>query len=883
MRKNPKGAEAMLQSWMTRVDAINGALLAQGIDLKSALADHQQNKLDQQEAEQLSQGTATVIEQTVKKLNRRERAVIEALRGGALATKAAFITGLTVDEVLEINGRFVASVKDAMREAVKKYLAAVLGSSPSNTLDEILAEFNIFDNDMIDDRKPGFKDRRKEKKKTRRPRSKTPAPTTVPATTPTPAAVPTPPAATPPGAKPKTKQPAPTPTATPTPTPQPKAPILETTGTFDLNDPVSVKAVMDAFAHARGSKMDALMEFWRMSILTGPQTHIVNVGSNTLHAAYHLIPKRGAEALINNMLGIVGLGSNEKATFGEFAPMARNLKKGVALAARNALRSWKLESRVTEAYANATAVQLDFTGMGSEYIPPALGGKFGKIMRSLSFRAMTAADEFMKSLYGQMEAAAQAHRIATAEKLTGAAYSKRIDALMVPGSEAWVRAMDSAKRITFQEDIDGSNPRLIHRIDQLAELAKKGRAMPYLGKPLTFFLPFIDTPTNIFKQAVLMSPLGTFLSIVDGARALRRRVFAGDISKAEAQARAAELYDRARFVEDVTNQAIGWMIFFAIESLVAGDDDDEDLPYITGTVPYKTTARGERDNAYAVMPPQSIRIGDLMFSYSRIEPFATTLASMVDFSSSIKRNGFNSVAVSDWLSRFKDAAKDKTFLQGVSNLVNAIEDPDRFAERLTANIVTGFVPNIIRQPVREIDGSIRDATPMSDAGFFTSVAQRIGYTLVPQSAPTKMDVWGGEIPANRGEVTGLSAADAAIRIFDPLNVQIAPDVDPIDRWIFRWNQQTADTKDRVAVQPIPNKLQGTVPGETKPRNFALTPDEVIEANRNAGQMARAALGEEWEKMPMTQEVAERIKDVVSQAQRIERERIRNQKIQELMK
>lgn len=905
MRKNPKGAESMLQSWMTRVDAINGALLAQGIDLKAALAEHQQNKLDQQEAEQLSQGTATVIEQTVKKLNRLERAVIEALRGGALATEAALITGVSVDEVLEINGRFVASVKDAMREAVRKYLAAVLGSSPSNTLDEILAEFNIFDNDMIDDRKPGFKDRRKEKKKTRRPRSKTPAPTTVPATTPTPAPVPTPPAATPPaatppGAKPKTKQPAQTPAATPPAIDERtgtwdeerdfqgqgeliRPPIDERTGTFDLNDPVSVKAVMDAFAHARGSKMDALMEFWRMSILTGPQTHIVNVGSNTLHAAYHLIPKRGAEALINNLLGVVGLGSNEKATFGEFAPMARNLKKGVALAARNALRSWKLESRVTEAYANATAVQLDFTGMGSEYIPPALGGEFGKIMRSLSFRAMTAADEFMKSLYGQMEAAAQAHRIATAEKLTGAAYSKRIDALMVPGSEAWVRAMDSAKRITFQEDIDGSNPRLIHRIDQLAELAKKGRAMPYLGKPLTFFLPFIDTPTNIFKQAVLMSPLGTFLSIVDGARALRRRVFAGDISKAEAQARAAELYDRARFVEDVTNQAIGWMLFFAIESLVAGDDDDEDLPYITGTVPYKTTARGERDNAYAVMPPQSIRIGDLMFSYSRIEPFATALASMVDFSSSIKRNGFTSVAVSDWLSRFKDAAKDKTFLQGVSNLVNAIEDPDRFAERLTANIVTGFVPNIIRQPVREMDGNIRDATPMADAGFFSSVAQRIGYTLVPQSAPAKMDVWGNEIPANRGEITGLSAADAAIRIFDPLNVQIAPAVDPIDRWIFRWNQQTADTKDRVAVQPIPNKLQGTVPGETKPRNFALTPEEVTEANRNAGQMARAALGDEWEKMPMTQEVAERIKDVVSQAQRIERERIRNQKIQEAMK
>jgi hypothetical protein len=415
-------------------------------------------------------------------------------------------------------------------------------------------------------------------------------------------------------------------------------------------------------------------------------------------------------------------------------------------------------------------------------------------------------------------------------------------------------------------------------------LAKTGRALPYIGKPLTFFLPFIDTPTIIFKQAVLMSPLGTFLSIVDGARALRRRVFAGDISKEEAKQRASELYDRARLVEDVTNQAIGWMVFFAIESMVAGEDDDDDkLPNITGTVPYKTTGRGERDNTYAVMPAQTIRIGDLQFSYSRIEPFATALASMVDFSRSIKRNGFGSVATSEWLSRFKDAAKDKTFLQGVSSLFNAIEDPDRFAERLAANIATGFVPNIVRQPLRELDGNIRNTDPAADAGFFESVATRIGYGVIPQTAPVRTDVWGNEVKSNRGKITGLTAADAALRIFDPLNVQVNPDIDPIDRWIYKWNLQTADSKDRVSIQPITNKLQGTVPGENKPRSFALTPEDQRAANEAAGKAARAALGDGWDKLPHTQEYADRITDAVQEAQRDERDRLRIQKISEMSK
>jgi hypothetical protein len=895
MRKDPKRAEKMLESWMARVDRIQSQLLSQGINLKAALAEHYETKIDQQEAAVENDQTERVITTEIKKLTRLQKAVVEAIRGGAYVTKAAYITGLTVDDVKDIYGKFMVNLQNSMKEAASKYLDAVLRASPSEgrgMMGDILADLGFYSLDEIDDTRQGWTDPRKRTKKAKKARKANPV--------------------------------AQTPIVTPTSKPQGidertgtwddrrsfqgqgelmrdpidertgdyneerdfqgqgelmRAPIDERAGSFDLNDPMAVKAVLDAFALARGSKMDALMEFWRMSILTGPQTHVVNVGSNVLHSAYQMIPKRLMEATVNTLFG-----SKEKASFGEFVPMMRNLKAGLALASRNALRSWKLESRTFEAYATATPIQLDFTGVGSEYIPPALGGKFGKLMRSLSFRAMTAADEWMKSVYGQLEAAAQAHRIAKSEKLTGPAYDARMNALMQPGSEAWVRAADEAKRVTFQEDIDGSNPRLIHRIDQLAELAKTGRALPYIGKPLTFFLPFIDTPTNIFKQAVLMSPLGTFLSIVDGARALRRRVFAGDISKEEAKQRASELYDRARLVEDVTNQAIGWMVFFAIESMVAGEDDDDDkLPNITGTVPYKTTGRGERDNTYAVMPAQTIRIGDLQFSYSRIEPFATALASMVDFSRSIKRNGFGSVATSEWLSRFKDAAKDKTFLQGVSSLFNAIEDPDRFAERLAANIATGFVPNIVRQPLRELDGNIRNTDPAADAGFFESVATRIGYGVIPQTAPVRTDVWGNEVKSNRGKITGLTAADAALRIFDPLNVQVNPDIDPIDRWIYKWNLQTADSKDRVSIQPITNKLQGTVPGENKPRSFALTPEDQRAANEAAGKAARAALGDGWDKLPHTQEYADRITDAVQEAQRDERDRLRIQKISEMSK
>lgn len=963
MRTAPKkDQQAILQGWLARVDSIKAELRSQGLDIDAAMALFAAQKERRKAAEKAAPERAATIETAVAKLTAREKTVIEAIRGGALVSRAAYITGLSNAEVLQINGKFVKSVKDAMRKTAKQFVENSLAASPVDPLDSILAEFGIYDNALIDDTKSDFKDRRNEKlrrvSEPKKEKADAPAPPTseqqakwdklaeeffarpmsswrtlwqdemkkldpvngknfdfkeadliqpwkdlwqkeMPGVA---------------WAEPQFKEWAGadatrkqavmdlfraklnelrgTWTKDETrlnpellPESSYRGEINETTGTFDIHDPVAVKRVIDAFALARGSKMDALVEFWRASILTGPQTHIVNAGSGGLNASYNLLPRRAVEATINNLLGLVGQGSDRAATFAEFAPMARNLRKGFQLAARNAVRSWQLESRTFEAYARAESIQLDFTGVGSEYIPPALGGKIGKIMHSLSFRAMTSADEFIKSLYAQLEAAAQAHRIAAVEeKLTGKAYDARLTELMEPGSVAWIRAIDEAKRVTFQEEINGADPRSIRRLDQLAELAKKGRNMPWIGRPLTFFLPFIDTPLNVFKQAVEMSPIGGALAVIDGARALHRRVRRGDLTKEQAAGDAAKLYDRARFVRDLTNQTIGVAAFIALQGLVVPDEDDEDgLPVMTGTVPYKSTKRGERDNAYAVMPPMTIRIPvlNLQFSYARIEPFATFGASMVDLLVEGNRHGgvLKPEVASQWLSRFKDQVKDKTFLQGVSDLLNAVEDPDRFAERLTANIVTGFLPNFIRQPIRESDSKIRDSNPKADDGFFTAVSKRIGYSIIPMAAPAKTDVWGNDIPSNRGElIGGFQATDAFFRVLDPTNAQLAPKIDPLDRWIFLYNLRTADSADRVAVQPMSNSVRGQVPGEQKMRTFPLTAQEQADANRQAGRAARALLGDGWQDAEMTTLNAKRIRDAVAEAQSSIREQIREKKI-----
>jgi hypothetical protein len=141
-------------------------------------------------------------------------------------------------------------------------------------------------------------------------------------------------------------------------------------------------------------------------------------------------------------------------------------------------------------------------------------------------------------------------------------------------------------------------------------------------------------------------------------------------------------------------------------------------------------------------------------------------------------------------------------------------------------------------------------------------------------------VWGNEIDANRGQQIGTRATDLAFRILDPTNLQLAPAIDPIDRWIFRYNLDMADSKNRIAIQPLDDSIDIRRPGSKEPLKVPLTPAEHLAANRRAGQAARAML-RGWENRAFTPENAERIMDTFTQVQRQERARIREDKMQEL--
>ncbi|MBE7558217.1 hypothetical protein HS125_04455 [bacterium] len=114
----------------------------------------------------------------------------------------------------------------------------------------------------------------------------------------------------------------------------------------------------------------------------------------------------------------------------------------------------------------------------------------------------------------------------------------------------------------------------------------------------------------------------------------------------------------------VTIGLMGLLGFFG------GDNDEE--PWITGSMPYRGTRRGQRDVAYRTIPPQHIRVPGTgtYIGYGHVEPMATGLTTLVDLLHNIRaaRDGKEMTAAAGaFWKYFVAQSQDKTFMQGLSD------------------------------------------------------------------------------------------------------------------------------------------------------------------------------------------------------------------------
>lgn len=405
---------------------------------------------------------------------------------------------------------------------------------------------------------------------------------------------------------------------------------------------------------------DKLIELWYNSLLSGPQTHVVNIVSNTLTSLGQL-PEYATAAAIGKGRTLFARNQADRVLFGEVGARAVGLMAGTREGLAQAALTFK------------TGEPSDFVTKVEAQSQKAISGLKGEVLR-LPSRALAAEDELFKAIARRMELHGLAVREAGKEGLKGDAARKRTaDLVANPTDDMMEQALDYGRYLTFQRPLGPA----------ASKISGFTEAMP-IAK---LILPFVRTPTNLIKFSIERSPFAPLLK----------------------EWRADFAAKGARRDLAIAKSVVGTGLGLVIAEMAANG-------MITGGPPTDRGREGMlRANGWQ---PYSFKVGDKYYSYSRLDPFATTIGVAADMAT--KYEGLSE-------SQREDAAvmvvtsimanlSNKTWLSGVSDMMEAINDPQRYAagfgKRLAGSLA---VPTVFNQIARTVDPVARQRDDYGDA------------------------------------------------------------------------------------------------------------------------------------------------------------------------
>jgi len=494
---------------------------------------------------------------------------------------------------------------------------------------------------------------------------------------------------------------------------------------------------------ARGYRSgNALVEYWMNSILSGPVTHAVNISANLLTALYLPMERALGATLRGDMKGA-------NAALRQYVHMGQQFGDAMRLA----YTALKMDANILESVGTAEkdvmgrAISARGFGMADD----STGGKavnwLGNLL-NLPTRFLTAEDEFFKQLNyrssfltelhmegmnrfkGNPQAAAkwaqetfdralqdgQAYAESTVLKRAYAEADKAISAGTIKAPEKidfvakymadsknWDpelgvlsdRAMSQARYATFSTPLTNDpNAMLTTRLASRIQAAANEHPL------IRFALPFIRTPTNLLNFTLDR----TFVVNLPASRQAFGEMSAALMSKNP----------------HVKNDAMGRLAFSAAAAFTVGTAAFSGV--ITGGGPKN---KNERDMKMQTgWQPYSIRIGDKYVSYRREDPFASIIGLVADVVEGYQyADEKGAVGLDKALNTIVLAISrnitNKTYLTGITNISNAISNPEQFGQTLVNQYVSSLVPfsSALSQSISTVadDPVMRDTRTMLDA------------------------------------------------------------------------------------------------------------------------------------------------------------------------
>lgn len=304
-------------------------------------------------------------------------------------------------------------------------------------------------------------------------------------------------------------------------------------------------------------------------------------------------------------------------------------------------------------------------------------------------RALEAADDFFSTLAQQQTLYGSAFAAAKREGLSGDALLRRVADLKANPSDAMLQeATSQREHLLFRE-----RPGAVAQ----AVLAAK-RHLPMLD----YVIPFVRVPANIIRQGFEASPAGF------GMSAARQ----GGRLGADAMGRAA-----------LGSMVLAPLAYWAAAGKVTGDAPHD---------PAKRAAFYESGRQ-----PNSVQIGNTWYSYQSLQPINVPL--------SLIANGFQvwreskadpshsaDQIATDVIGRTAGSLLNQSFLSGISALVDALSDPDRYGRAFVQQLGTGMVPfsGALRTVTQATDPYVRQ--PQSIAEGVQAIVPHLSTQLPPR-------------------------------------------------------------------------------------------------------------------------------------------------------
>ena len=473
-----------------------------------------------------------------------------------------------------------------------------------------------------------------------------------------------------------------------------------------MEDPIKQAEFLRKGALAK--TFDALYEVWINALLSSPVTHVVNFTGNLFFGAAQ-VPTRTIAGLMGHM---------RRARTG--ATDGVRLGDDVALAMGAFYSSWDAVKLAGRAFMDPAGEAVTKMEPGKKFrvnaFSAATFGKSGILGKAIdlagsmltlgrfSTRSLAAGDVLFKARAQQAAIYADAFNRASREGITDPKlFAEAVaDNIANPTVKTQQAAQEFGRMITFQNKLGETGTNL------------QGIAAHPL---IRWFIPFLRTPANIVGRAWDHTPFA---------------MASGDYRKAIAQGGEAADLARARV-------ALGTTTMVAVGLAAKAG-------YITGGGPsnYKLRANLTRQG----WKPYSIKIGDTYYSFKRIEPFATVIGLAAD----LVEIGYNETNHQDVQTAaaalgmaFSKNITSKTWMTGMANLLEAIENPDRYGPKVIEGFIRSMVPRGIAQIEKVTDPEKKYVRTLLDA-----IQQDVpGWSDI---LPADLNIWGEPIVYQVGGV-----------------------------------------------------------------------------------------------------------------------------------